>query len=194
MNLSVYGIGQEAEQMFARYLNQLGYLVVPISEYTNNTGLKINAPMLLGRDGFGISPDLLAGKDGKMRWVEVKQKTEPSYFWKKQQWEHGIDKPNADDYLSIQEESGFPVVIVVREIKSPRTPDLRLSSMRDISSYRKMKDDLYLSDCWLRISLNNAIAKGQYREGNKEMMDDRNPEGWGLYWPRAAMKLIPLPS
>jgi hypothetical protein len=63
--------------------------------------------------------------------------------------------------------------------------------MNDISCRRRMKEDLYLSDHWLAITLNNAISKGQYRKGNREMMDSKNPTGWGLYWPRIAMKNLP---
>jgi hypothetical protein len=184
----LYGVGQEAEQFAARQLAQRGWLVIPMSEYTNNTGIKINAPMLLVPEGMTISPDLLAIKASQTIWIEVKDKTGPTYTWKYHCWEHGIDKPNIVEYKKIQDLSGKPVFLLIHENNSPKTPDLYLHSMSDIGSYRKMKADLEPSDLWLYILLDNALLYGNFRDGNPEMIDPRNPIGAGLYWPRNKMK------
>ena len=184
----LYGVGQKFEQEAARRLANRGWIVIPMSEFTNNTGIKINAPMLVVPDGLKISPDLLAIKAGKQIWVEVKDKTAPTYTWKHHRWEHGIDQPNSDDYLSIQKQSGYPVFLLIHENSSPRTPDLYLSSMDDMAAYRRMKADLVDSDLWLSIALSDAIQYGNTRANNPEMVGPRNPSGAGLYWPRDRMK------
>lgn len=184
----MYGVGQAAEQEAARRLAKNGWVVIPISEYTNNTGTKINAPMLVIPDGVAISPDLLAIKPDKQIWFEVKDKTEPTYTWKFHRWEHGIDKPNIDSYRIIQEKTGVRVVILIHEKASPKTPDLYLLNMDEIGARQKMKADLQPSDVWLYINLDNAIRYGNERGGNREMVKQSNPMGLGLYWPRRIMK------
>lgn len=186
---ALYGVGQKYEQEAARRLAANGWIVVPMSEFTNNTGIKINAPMLVIPDGVAISPDLLAIKPGKQIWFEVKDKTEPTYTWKLHRWEHGIDKPNADDYLLIEEKSDVPVILLIHEKNSPETPDLYLSSMDDIGAYKRMKSDLKPSDIWLSISLKKAFENGNIRNGNKEMIGPKNKLGAGLYWPRIIMNV-----
>lgn len=185
----LYGVGQEFEQEAAKRLATNGWIVIPVSEYANNTGAKINAPMLVSPKGVAISPDLLAMKAGeKSFWFEVKDKSEPTYTWKFGRWEHGIDKPNADDYKTVQENSGIPVVILIHERNSPKTPDLYLSSSDDIGAYRKMKADLQPSNLWLWVYLDDAIKHGNVRANNPEMTKPNNPTGSGLYWPRSIMK------
>ncbi len=79
---SSYGIGQEAEQELARILGERGYTVIPISAFTNNTGKGIKAPMIVVGGEYSVSPDLLAMKDGRSLWIEVKRKSVPAYFYK----------------------------------------------------------------------------------------------------------------
>ncbi len=184
----MYGVGQAKEQEAAARLAAKGWIVIPVSEYVNNTGGKINAPMLVIPDGVAVSPDLLAMKPGKSMWFEVKDKTEPTYTWKFHRWEHGIDKQNIDDYQTIQGKTSVPVVILVHENTSPKTPDLYLRSSDDIGAYRKMKADLQSSDMWLWVYLTDAIAHGNVRINNREMIRKNNPTGAGLYWPRSIMK------
>lgn len=186
---TTYGVGQRAEQAAARLLIQRGWMVIPISEYTNNTGGIINAPMLMMPNGMKISPDLFAIRNGKQIWCEVKDKTAPTYTWKWHRWEHGIDLPNCNDYQAVQDQSGFPVYLLVHENNSPKTPDLHLESMSDISAYKKMKADLKPSSVWLVISLDEALLSGNILEKNPEMISANNPRGAGLYWPRSAMKI-----
>lgn len=183
-----YGIGQEAEQEAARKLAGNGWIVIPVSEFTNNIGLKINAPMLVIPDGVCISPDLLAIKPAKSLWFEVKKKTEPTYTWKLRRWEHGTDKPNIDAYQVIQEKTAAPVYLLVQEENSPQTHDLYLNNFDDIDARRKMKADLRPSRIWLWISLNDALRYGNVRNNNREMIGKNNPNGEGLYWPRTRMK------
>lgn len=183
-----YGVGQKAEQEAAKRLAKNGWIVVPMSEYTNNTGIAINAPMLVVPNGMMISPDLLAIKAGKQIWIEVKDKTAPTYTWKFHRWEHGIDRPNCDAYSSLQEQSGTPVFLLVHENNSPRTPDIFLCGMDDIGARRRMQADLMESDRLLSISLRDALLHGNFRDNNPEMRDARNPTGAGLYWPRDRMK------
>lgn len=173
----LYGVGQESEQICARYLSGIGYTVIPISEYTNNTGKKINAPMLLSPEGLRVSPDLLVMAARKSFWVEVKRKGEPTYYWKRSRWEHGVDTPNFEDYMEIQRTSGYPVYIFVHEIKSPATPDLYLNNREDIGARRKMIADLQDKEVWLSIAIDNASKLGESRPNNREMIRPQNPMG-----------------
>lgn len=185
-----YGIGQESEQIAAGYLAGMGYFVIPISEYTNNTGAMINAPMVIAKDGKLIGPDLLAMKNGEDIWVEVKMKTEPTYFWKRHEWQHGIDAPNMRAYQQVQERTGKKFIIVVHEINSPKTPDLYLKSMEDSSARLRMKSDLQPIEQWLSITLEDAFMFGEERSGNFEMASKQNRTGDGVYWPRSRMTLL----
>ena len=186
----IYGVGQESEQICARYFSNKGYVVIPISEYTNNTGGMINAPMIVSSYGPMVSPDLMVMKGSKLFWIEVKMKNEPTYYWKRHRWEHGIDTPNFNSYKSIQLESGWPVYIFVHEIHSPKTAELYLYSRMCSDDFRKMKSDLIPSNNWLYIALDDANRLGESRPNNIEMISKANPRGFGTYWPRAAMKTI----
>lgn len=186
----LYGVGQESEQLAAQYLSSMGYFVIPISEYVNNTGGRINAPMVLSPSGLTIGPDLLILKDGKDMWVEVKRKDEPTYFWKSHEWQHGIDQPNFDAYTKIAQETNKAFIILIHEINSPATPDLWLRLIDDVSAARRVKADLQPIEKWLSISLTDASLFGDSRPGNPQMMDMDNPRGFGRYWPRAKMQEI----
>ncbi|MER2526741.1 MAG: hypothetical protein ABTR07_02315, partial [Candidatus Competibacter denitrificans] len=137
-----------------------------------------------------IGPDLLIMKDGTDKWVEVKRKDEPTYFWKFHEWQHGIDLPNIRAYQKIAKETRRPFVILVHEINSPATPNLYLHLMDDVSAHRRMQADLQPIETWLSISLDDAIRCGNSRPGNPQMMDKDNPHGFGFYWPRAKMQQI----
>lgn len=183
----IYGVGQKCEQEAADYLTRMGYLVIPISEFVNNTGGAINAPMVISSDGKIISPDLFGIKKGKDAWFEVKDKSEPTYFWKRHEWQHGIDAPNMYAYRDVQNITGKPIIILIHERLSPKTPDLYLSSMSDPCARQQMKADLYLSNQWLSIRLDDALMFGEERGGNFKMVRSINDEGKGFYWPRSKM-------
>lgn len=185
--MSSYGIGQEAEQELAGILGERGYTVIPISAFTNNTGKGIKAPMIVVGGEYSVSPDLLAMKDGRSLWIEVKRKSVPAYFYKWHCWVHGIDRPNAEDYRKAQESTGHPLFICVLEDKSPATPDLYLE-WNDRSAREYEKSDLTGPRKWLWITLDRAMECGAYFPGNAEMMGPRNPDGYGLYWARSEMK------
>lgn len=184
-----YGIGQEAEQEMASILGHRGYTVIPISALTNNTGAKINAPMLVIGDEYSISPDLLAMKNGKSTWVEVKRKSVPAYYYKWHCWVHGVDRPHIEAYQKAKLTTGHPLFIFVLEDKSPITPDLWLD-WHERSKFGAEQNDLSGPKQWLWISLDDALANGRFLSGNKEMIDNRNHEGVGLYWPRRKMTIF----
>jgi hypothetical protein len=193
-----YGVGQEAEMAFALYLTGRGWCVMPASTYINNTGSDIGAPIILTpKNGITVCPDLLGfhpEKAGRW-WFEIKDKTEPTYYRKAHRYEHGIDAPNARDYKITQEATGSPVVIVIREKKSPVDPNLFTDTNLDPTGFsKKLRANLKINtgDFWLRISLDEALALGEHRTGNRSMVNPRNRFGEGLYWPRSAMRVIDL--
>lgn len=188
---SLYGVGQEAEQEFARMLGDHGYIVVTISLFTHNTGAAVAAPMLISSDGLSISPDILAIKmeTGKPAWFEVKRKSVPAYFYKWHCWVHGIDKPNIDAYRKAQDLSGYPVYICILEDKSPATPNLFLEWHDNIKN-GQADQDLVGPRKWMWITLDDAFLFGDFLPGNPEMVSNRNRSGEGLYWPRSRMRLL----
>ena len=187
--MNTFGIGQEHEQKAARLFADMGNTVIPMSHFINNTGGKIAAPMIVDATGLTISPDLLViGKGRQPFWVEVKQKSIPSYFFKKHRWEHGIDSYMAEAYKKIQDESGYCVYILVYEEKSPITPNLYLDLRKDTAARRVAENDLEKSGLWMAISLTQAAIKGEVRPNNDAMKKPHNPDGLGLYWPRCEMK------
>lgn len=187
--MNTFGIGQEYEQMAAKLFAAMGNQVIPMSMFINNTGGKCAAPMIVDADGLTISPDLLViGKGKPPFWAEIKQKSIPSYFFKKHRWEHGIDSYMAESYKKIQDESGYCVYILVYEEKSPKTPNLYLDLRQDTSAKKIAENDLEKSGLWMAISLTHAAEKGEVRPNNDAMKKPHNPEGLGLYWPRLEMK------
>jgi hypothetical protein len=183
----LYGVGQEAEQELATFLGHRGYMVIPISSFTNNTGAKISAPMLVVGDSYSVSPDLLAIKDGKSMWIEVKRKSVPAYFYKWHCWVHGVDRQNIEAYRKAQKASGHPLFICVLEDKSPLTPDLYLE-WHERRPNGPEAEDLQGARQWLWITLDDALEYGNFLVGNIEMVGPSNPEGCGLYWPRRCMR------
>lgn len=181
-----YWIGQEAEQELASMLGHRGYTVIPISAFTNNVGAAINAPMLVIGEEYSISPDLLAMKNGKAMWIEVKRKSVPAYYYKWHCWVHGVDRHNIEAYQKAKLATGHPLIICVLEDKSPITPDLWLD-WHERFKFGAEQNDLSGPRKWLWISLDDALLNGRFLTGNQEMVNTRNPEGVGLYWPRRIM-------
>lgn len=193
MSKNIYGNGQEEEQEFASYLIGRGHIVIPISSYQNNTGGIIGAPMMMLPDGKVIAPDLFAMKNGKHFFVEVKGKSVPAYFYRDHQYVHGVDLPNARAYQKISIESGYPLYIALLEKDSPRDGLLWVDLAQDgMAATRRVKENLQSAHTWLWIPIEDAFLLGKCQSNNSAMKNPSNPEGWGLYWPRSAMKQLQL--
>lgn len=94
----------------------------------SSLGYELTAPSPRGgpcvvMDGRRLSvPDLLCVRRGRLRWVEVKLKTSPSWHRNSRRWEHGIDLDDFNAYRDVQALT-WEVWLAVHEEKSPATLD-----------------------------------------------------------------------
>jgi hypothetical protein len=104
--------GRTIEQAVARWLMSNGYLILPVYDYSGK-GLQ-KAPKLQAADIAAslVVPDLLAARNGTLRWVEVKWKSRADFTWITQRRETGIDNPLWKDYLEVQRITGHEVWLV----------------------------------------------------------------------------------
>lgn len=73
------------------------------------------APSLILGEWKIVLPDLDVTERGRRFWLEVKGKTEPAFYRKRNRYQHGIDRRNWEAYQRVGEESGAPVYIVIHE-------------------------------------------------------------------------------
>lgn len=111
-----YKMGQNGEQVIKRLLMQHGWLVIPSYAYTGKGDDK--APKLEGMNCFYVIPDLDVCKAGTRRWVEVKTKTEATFYRKLQRHEHGIPLRHYHHYFEVQRATGAPVWMFVHELNT----------------------------------------------------------------------------
>jgi len=107
-------LGLWGEDIVIEYLKELGYLVLQTSEiYSVKTN---TAARMSGIDCNIIVPDILACRNGKTSWVEVKVKESPVLYRKEGQYTHGIDTYKFHDYLKVQKNTGIGVDVYIVEV------------------------------------------------------------------------------
>jgi hypothetical protein len=106
-------VGQVGEGDILRYLNAVGYNVLPAYEPLPGT---YRGPQLFVPGGRQlILPDLLiwrVGEAGTFRWVEAKRKTAWTWHRATSEWVTGIDRRVWREYVQIEEASGIPVWVM----------------------------------------------------------------------------------
>lgn len=113
--MSKYEEGAKAEFVVAEMLKSDGWYIANASSLDEVAG-DDGAPLVRGADDAEITPDILAMKNGRTAWVEVKLKTTGAeYIRKNEQYEHFIDGKNWNSYLNIQSSSGCEVWLAVVE-------------------------------------------------------------------------------
>lgn len=105
--------GNTWEKFVAEMFRSNGYYVIPSYDYSGREEGK--APKMLGNGRGVILPDLDVSKGGRRFWVEVKNKSEPSFYKKEKRDVHGIPIRHWEAYNEIQEITGCPVVLCVVE-------------------------------------------------------------------------------
>lgn len=123
--------GRNGEQLVAEFLKAKGYYVIPSYDYSGEDNNK--APKLQGLRLAYVIPDLDVCREGLRRWVEVKTKTEATYYRKKKELQHGIDKRHFEQYQIVQAETGCEVSLGIYEL-NPR-PVLLIASIDDLNEY-----------------------------------------------------------
>ena len=98
------------EDAFANFLVQeRGWSVLPTCDL--HDGYQ-HAPKFNGANRDLIVPDLLAARDGVMRWFEVKHKSHANLHYKSQRLVTGLALHCWNDYLRVQDITGTEVVVM----------------------------------------------------------------------------------
>lgn len=128
--MSKYEEGARAEFVVAEMLKSDGWYIANASSLDEIAG-DDGAPLVRGKDGNKITPDILAIREGRTAWVEVKLKrTGAEWIHKNDQYEHFIDAKNWRSYLQIASSSGCEVWLGI--IEQPEQT-LRRQFIDDIS-------------------------------------------------------------
>lgn len=99
-------IGKTGESLIAQWLRKRGHTVLPVYEKIIDEG---KGPQLFLPDGCLVAPDMLVYKGGNALWIEAKHKTAFSWHRKTGQWVTGIDLRHYRDYISVDDQSPWPV-------------------------------------------------------------------------------------
>ena len=119
--------GQRSQLTVERVLKETGcgFIRTHAIEDPDNPG----APALTLGEWEIVLPDLDVTKRGRRFWLEVKGKTKPAWYTKKQRYQHGIDTKNWEAYQHVEEETGSPVYVVIHEQQSG---DLLIQSVEEL--------------------------------------------------------------
>lgn len=173
-------MGDTVQKDYARKIAAAGGYVVLPTYGMDDVSSATKAPVLFVADGLLIAPDILLCSTKKNMWQDVKAKSVPSWYRKKQRWEHGFDYSCAEEYMAVQVASGIGVGIVIHEASSPLDPDCE-SPLSGPPQFRF-------------ITLDDAMLMGDHRldwPGGKSNPRRRGRRGkGGLLWDRGSMQVI----
>lgn len=103
---SSLAFGQEGEQTVSEWLQARGHMVFPAYE---KEGGDFKGPQLFSASGDLVLPDLLAFRDSKAIWFEVKRKTCFTWHRLTRKWVTGIDQHHYEQYQEVGARTGVPV-------------------------------------------------------------------------------------
>jgi len=112
--------GQAGEVTVSKWLQSRGHMIFPAYE---KEGGKFKGPQLFSSDGDLVLPDLLAFREGRAIWFEVKRKTCFSWRYISKKWVTGIDLHSYAQYQQVSERTQLPVWIIFHHPDSK--PDQR---------------------------------------------------------------------
>jgi hypothetical protein len=98
--------GRVGESVISRWLQGRGHLVFPAYEKELGAG---KGPQLFSAAGDLVLPDLLAFRDGAVRWFEAKHKTCFTWHRLSGRWTTGIDLRHYGEYQEVMHRTGAPV-------------------------------------------------------------------------------------
>lgn len=111
--------GKVAESKIANWLRfRCRYSVLPVYEIGEN---QYKGPQFYAPSGEFVAPDILAMREGQIKWIEAKHKSVFSWYRIGQCWVTGIDRHHYRAYLKIAEESEWPVWLMFYHTKSETT-------------------------------------------------------------------------
>lgn len=128
--------GRAAENCVRDIYMAAGWSVLPAHLIENG-----GAPLVLAKLRNETAPDFVVAKPGTgARMLEVKFKTAPFLYQKMRDWQHGIDLPNWEAYLRLDQTSGFRVDIAIVQVKpgpeAPIEPMLLFQSVEVLDKVR----------------------------------------------------------
>lgn len=102
---------RKTEKLIAAWFMSRGWFILPVYDYSEQDK---KAPKLTAFDVVNslVTPDLLIARDGDLKWVEIKRKTEAVFYRKAKQWRTGIAKRLWRDYQDVEKLSGQEVWLV----------------------------------------------------------------------------------
>lgn len=103
------GFGKVAESQIAQWLRRGGWAILPVYEKLIDEG---KGPQLYTASTELVAPDLLAFRERRVLWIEVKHKTAFTWHRKTERWVTGIDQRHYEDYLSVEKQSPWPVYLL----------------------------------------------------------------------------------
>lgn len=104
--------GRQYEEEAMRILMREGYMVLPVANLSGGPHAP-TGPSIEGEKRRLAAPDILAFKDGKPTWVEVKYKEARSFYRNGNRWEVGIPTGQMRGYLEVEKATGIPVTLAV---------------------------------------------------------------------------------
>ena len=123
-------LGNQYERLVSDWLMTKGWRLLAAYEYSGED----KAPRLMALDGDSlIVPDLLAAKDGKALWFEVKFKTSSDFTRITKRQETGISARLADHYSRVETISGIPVWLIFCHLKQDEIIAARLADVLPLS-------------------------------------------------------------
>jgi len=102
-NLSM---GQVGESLISKWLQSRGHAIFPAYQIEQSSG---KGPQLFSSEGDLVLPDLLAFRDGEVRWFEAKHKTCFTWHRISGRWTTGIDLRHYGEYCEVAEKTSLPV-------------------------------------------------------------------------------------
>ena len=128
---SVFKRGSAGERLVAALLQSRGWFILPAYDYSGEGGN--TAPRLQGELAGYVAPDILAARNGKCIWVEVKTKEHADYTRVTDRMEHGFSLRHLEAYRGIQEITGIPVWLAIYE---EDTGDIRMERIDSLPEPR----------------------------------------------------------
>lgn len=105
--------GTRGENAWESALRDQGYYVTRVCDASSKKGDL--APMMRGERVKVILPDLMASKNGRSVFVEIKTKTSATYTYSLGRYEHGIERRHWEHYCRCQHETGIPFYLGILE-------------------------------------------------------------------------------
>ena len=103
--------GQDLENEIMRKLTNLGFVILPLSNLPSG---QFRGPRLMSPSGDIVSPDIMAIKDGKAIFIEIKRKAYPSFHRATGEWTSRIEDRLYKNYSILSEASGLPVWVITK--------------------------------------------------------------------------------